>query len=102
VQTYRVRVKPKQYNMIKNLAENQDITFAEATEKLIDGGNVVVGENVINLDEMDEKEIDKIINDLEKEKKNVKSKKKSGSSGSGLMIGGIVAGLLYLLTKNGK
>lgn len=88
--------------MIKNLAENEDITFAEATEKLIDGGNVVVGENVINADNMSENEIEKLINDLEKEKENVKLKNKNGSSGSGMMIGGIIAGLLFLLSKSGK
>ena len=98
-ETYRVRVKPKQYNMITNLAEKKEITFAEATEKLIDGGNVVVGENVIDVENMDEKEIDQLIDDLEKEKNNIKSSSENDSSKSGLVIGSVVAGLIYLLSK---
>jgi len=98
-ETYRVRVRPKEYKMIKNLSEKDNITFAEATERLIEQNNIIFGEEVINLKNMDEKEIDEVIKSLEDEKEKVKSEENS-SSGNGLVLGSIVAGLIYLLSKS--
>jgi len=99
-ETYRVRVRPKEYKMIKNLAEKNNITFAEATERLIEQNNIIFGEEVINLKNMDEKEIDEVIKSLEEEKEKVNSEEENSSSGSGLVFGSIVAGLIYLLSKS--
>lgn len=52
-ETYRVRVRPKEYKMIKNLAEEKDITFAEAVERLIEGNNIIMGDKVVDQEEGD-------------------------------------------------
>jgi len=98
--TKRVRVKPREYNMIANLADKENISYSEATEKLIEQTNIIIGEEVINMENMDEEEIKEMINNLEEEKKNFKEGGENKSSGSGLIFGSIVAGLIYLLSKN--
>ena len=99
-ETYRVRVKPREYNIIKNLANEQDITFAEATKQLIEGDNIIVGDEVVNMKNLDEKEINNLINKLEKQKEQLKQEDEKESSGAGLVAGSIVAGLIYLLSKS--
>jgi len=99
-ETFRVRVEPREYNIIKNLANEKDITFAKATKQLIEEKNIIVGNEVVNIKNMDEEEINEVINDLEKEKEKLKQKDDKESSGAGLVAGSIVAGLIYLLSKN--
>lgn len=47
-ETYRVRVRPREYKIIKELAEKENITFAEAVERLIKNNqkNIIVGDEV--------------------------------------------------------
>lgn len=99
-ETYRVRVRPKEYNIIKKYSNEKDVTFAEAIRKLIQGNNIIVGDEVVNIENMDEKEISDLINKLENQKEQLKNEDDKNSSGVGLVAGSIVAGLIYLLTKS--
>jgi len=100
--TFRVRVEPREYNIIKNLSNEKDITFAKATRQLIEDKNIIVGNEVVNIKNMDEKEINELIKKLEKQKEKLKKEDDKESSGAGLVAGSIVAGLIYLLSKSMK
>jgi len=73
--TLRVRVKPKQYKTIKNLAERENITYSEAVERLIEDRNVILG--------------DDIVDDIEDE----------GEGGGGLFLGVLLAAGFAFLNK---
>jgi len=98
--TKRIRVRPKEYNIIKKYSNENEVTFAEATKELIQGNNVIVGDEVVNIENMDEKEIDELIEELKIQKEQLKKEDSKESSGVGLVAGSIVAGIIYLLSKS--